>query len=99
LPETTDATTEKVTITYRNDGFEQSSYSVKKGVQVVIVNDSSQTLEFASDDHPTHLENKELNLDPIKPGGTLTFTPATAGSWGIHDHLNASKTTTLVVSE
>lgn len=90
---------EAVVIRYTNNGFDQPSYTVKKGQPVRVVNESSRTLEFSSDSHPTHQLNDELNLRPLKPGEEESFTPQETGSWGIHDHLKAGETTTLVVED
>jgi plastocyanin len=90
-------TTASVTITYNDGGFDKDSYTVTSGSSVTLVNNSSRTLEFASDEHPTHRENTELNLSALKAGEKLTFAPAKSGTWSIHDHLDASKTATLVV--
>lgn len=89
----------EVVIRYTDAGFEQSSYTVTKGQLVKVINESSRTLEFSSDSHPTHQLNDELNLLPMEPGEEMYFTPEKVGSWGIHDHLKASETTTLVVEE
>ncbi len=92
-----DATTEGVEIVYTDDGFAESSYTVAAGSTVTVKNDSSSDLQFSSDDHPSHLENSELNQAVLASGQSQQFTVSETGTWGIHDHLNASNTTTLVV--
>jgi plastocyanin len=86
-----------VTITFSQNGFDKDSYTVKAGEPVTLTNTSSNTLEFASADHPTHRSNPELNLAPLSPGKSMSFTPSKTGTWHIHDHLDPNKTTTLVV--
>ncbi len=87
------------TITFTDDGFSPNSYTVKKGTVVTVKNNSSESMQFSSDDHPQHQENSELNLSVIQAGQSGTFTPTTVGTWGFHDHLNERRTGTLVVTE
>lgn len=89
---------ESAVITYDGNTFSPSELTVKTGTVVTVKNGSSQTLDFASDDHPTHRINSELNVGEIEPGQTATFT-AKAGTWGYHDHLNDSATGTLTVED
>lgn len=91
------ATNTSITIVYTNSGFSPNSYTVKAGSTVKVENKSSSSLQFSSADHPTHREETELNLAAVEPGGSITFTPTKTGTWGFHDHLNASNTGTLIV--
>jgi len=79
-----------VTITYDGNEFAPASVTVKVGDVVKIINNSENVLYFASDEHPTHLDNSELNVGDIEPGSIATFTVSSAGTWGYHDHYNAS---------
>lgn len=88
---------ESVTITYTNNGFSPRSYTVKAGGTVTVRNDSDQVLDFASDPHPVHTDNLDLNAGVISPGQSKTFTPTRTGEWGIHNHENDSHTGTLTV--
>ncbi|HCR56087.1 TPA: hypothetical protein DIV49_03870 [Candidatus Saccharibacteria bacterium] len=88
---------ESVEIIFTDDGFEKSVYGVKSGGEVTVKNNSSGDLQFSSDDHPTHLDDTELNLDVLAAGESTTFSPETTGTWGVHDHLHDQFTTTLVV--
>lgn len=97
--DTTTDTKNEVVILYLNDGFDKPSYTVKKGQTVRVVNQSTRSMQFSSDDHPTHLLNPELNLDTLIADSVTTFKPEKVGSWGIHDHLSPDKTTTLIVTE
>jgi hypothetical protein len=54
-------------------------------------------LEFSSDDHPTHREHIEMNLDVLKPGESATFKPAGKGTYKFHDHLHAQYDGTLII--
>lgn len=96
---TTTDTKNEVVILYLNDGFDKQSYTVKKGQTVRVVNQSTRSMQFSSDNHPTHLLNPELNLDTLIADSVTTFKPEKVGSWGIHDHLSPEMTTTLIVTE
>lgn len=92
-------TAETATITYTDQGFSPSSLTVKAGATIRVVNNASDALEFSSDNHPTHLNNSELNMDVLNTGETGTFTVTKTGEYGFHDHLNASNEGTLTVTE
>ncbi len=88
--------TETAVITYTDSGFSPSSLTVKAGTVITVQNSSSKTLDFASDDHPSHKINSELNVGDIPPGESGTFTPK-VGMWGYHNHLDASDTGQVIV--
>ena len=85
------------TITYTNDGFSPSTITVSAGTTITIKNDSSKSLQFASNDHPTHTKNPELNGSTIDAGQSQTITVTQTGTNGYHNHLNPSDTGTIVV--
>ncbi len=87
---------EGASITYNGSSFTPSTQTVKAGTIVTVQNNSSSTLDFASNDHPTHKINSELNVGDIAPGESGSFT-ARAGTWGFHDHDNADATGTITV--
>lgn len=87
----------KTTIIFTNDGFTPSEYTSKAGEAVTVKNDSSQRLQFSSDDHPTHRIHPEINLTTLAPGESATITPGGAGVYHFHDHIDDSKTGTLTV--
>lgn len=86
-----------VTIVFTDQGFEKSSYTVKKGQSVKVENMSTTQLQFSSDDHPTHTEDPELNLAVLQPGQSASFTPTTVGGHDFHDHLQSQYAGTLTV--
>lgn len=86
-----------VTIAYTDGGFEPSSVTVKAGDAVRIENKSSLPLSFNSDDHPAHTEQGELNVGDVPKGGSREFTVTKTGTWGFHNHENASHTGRLIV--
>lgn len=90
---------ERVTIVFTANGFEPSELTVKKGTIITITNNASSDVQFSSDDHPSHLENSEMNLKVLSPGESTSYTPQKAGKWGFHDHLNDTKTGTITVTE
>ncbi len=84
-------------ITYSDSGFSPSTITIKAGETVTVKNTSSRTIEFDSDPHPVHTDNRELNEGSIEPGKSGTVTISEAGTWGYHDHLDSSQTGTIVV--
>jgi hypothetical protein len=88
-----------LTINYSDSGFERNNYTVRVGETITVKNNSKRSMQFSSDDHPTHLLNPQLNLDVLSPGQSATIRVAKAGNWGAHDHLDPSKTTRLIVTE
>jgi hypothetical protein len=87
---------QSATITYTDSGF-SSGLVVAAGTQLTIRNNSSGTLQFQSNPHPTHDANQELNVGSIAPGGSETITLSNKGTWGYHNHLNDSHTGTIIV--
>lgn len=88
-----------VTIIFTDDGFSSATYTVRKGEVVTVTNKSSMELQFSSDNHPTHTQEPELNMDVLAPGQSGTFTPTEVGTWTFHDHINSQFTGTLKVTE
>jgi plastocyanin len=80
------------TITYADEGFTPAVTTIKSGETIRIVNNSSDPLELDSDPHPAHTDNRELNVGMVAPGQSKTFTLTAKGTWGIHNHLDASNT-------
>lgn len=91
------SSSETATITFTDSGFSPSTLTVKSGTVVTVVNNSSQSLQFSSDDHPTHREDPEINMDVLASGEKGTFTATTTGTHSFHDHLDDSKVGTLIV--
>ena len=87
------------TITFTDSGFTPNKLTVKKGTVVTVKNTSSKSVQFSSDDHPTHREDPEINLKTLAAGESATFTAQTVGTHGYHDHINDELVGTLVVTE
>lgn len=85
------------TIIYSNDGYSPATTTVKTGDTVVIKNDSSRAMQFDSDPHPAHTDNEELNVGVVEPGESMSFVVKRTGTFGYHNHLNASDTGTIIV--
>ncbi len=85
------------TITYNGSTFSITKNTIKSGDKVKVVNSSRVDLEFDSDPHPVHTDNKELNVNLVAPGESKTFSINKAGTWGFHNHLNASQRGSITV--
>jgi plastocyanin len=86
-----------VTITYNGSSFSLSGTSIKSGESVKVINSSSKGLDFYSDPHPVHTDDPELNAGDIASGQSKTFKLTTKGTWGFHNHLNASQNGKITV--
>lgn len=87
----------EATITYSDSGYSPSSITVKAGDKVIIKNISSRNMQFDSDPHPAHTTNPELNIGTVPPGQEMSFIVDTKGTFGYHNHLNASQKGTIIV--
>jgi plastocyanin len=97
--ENTPQTESAATITYTDSGFDPSTTTVKKGSTITVTNKSTKDVKFSSADHPTHQKQPELNMETLKPGESGTITVTKVGTWGFHDHIDASMTGMIVVTE
>ncbi|MCR4324062.1 MAG: cupredoxin domain-containing protein [Candidatus Curtissbacteria bacterium] len=92
---------QSITIAMTDSGFSSQSAKVKSGGTINWVNNSSATIQVASDPHPTHTANREITNGQVTivlaPGESSSVTVTKTGSWGYHDHLNASTKGTVVV--
>lgn len=94
-----EANGETAGIVYTDSGFEPKTLTVSKGTVVTVKNDSSKRVQFSSGDHPTHHNNPEMNLRELKPGESAAFTALTVGEHSFHDHIDATMTGVLTVTE
>lgn len=94
-----DANEQSTVITFQEGGFSPREVTVAKGTTVTVKNNSSNRLQFSSDDHPTHRINQGMNLPVLAPGESDTFTAEEVGEWGFHDHIDASFTGMITVVE
>ncbi len=99
------------TITYNGDSFSPQQVTIKKGGTVKWVNSSGHSMWVASAQHPSHTvysgtareahcpDASGTAFDQCQPGGDYSFTFTKTGTWGYHDHLNASLFGKVVVVE
>lgn len=95
--DTVTPTGSEAVITYSDSGYSPSSVTVKAGDKVIIKNTSSRSMQFDSDPHPAHTTNPELNVGAVSPGQEMSFVVDTKGTFGYHNHLNASQKGTIIV--
>lgn len=97
-------------VTYSDSGYAPASVTIKKGDMVRFVNNSNREMWPASAIHPTHAVYPQKSASDclgssfdackaVPPGGSWEFTLSEIGTWRYHDHLSASKTGTIVVTE
>ena len=102
---------EKVVV-YSASSFSPSEIRIKAGDTVSFRNENSLPFWPGSALHPTHAVYDGTTFDAhcaegatpsfdacreIEPGGGWSFVFNKVGSWKYHDHLNASRTGTIVV--
>lgn len=99
-PESTTLTEETLEVEYTTDGFLPKSVTVKNGETVKFVNQSGSPMSVASDPHPTHTILPELDQYKSDARGKdeYEFTFTKVGSWGYHNHMNATDKGTVVVT-
>lgn len=85
------------TITYSNSGFDPSLITIASGGKLTIQNNSNIVLDFASDPHPQHTCNPQLNAGNINPGSSKTITLTTVITCGVHNHLRPGDKSTVAV--
>lgn len=105
--------TPNTTVTYSDQGFSPSSITVALGTTVTFVNQSTNDMWIASAMHPTHTvyggtslsqhcpDTDNSAFDECKgdaPGNSFSFTFNKEGVWKYHDHLDASKFGTIIVT-
>lgn len=86
-------TTPPNTVNINGMTFTPSTLTVKVGTKVTWKNNDGVTHTVTSDDG-TSFDSGSLNS-----GGTFSFTPAAAGTYGYHCTIHAGMTATLVVTE
>lgn len=90
-----------ITISFSDSGVTPLATTVKSGENVIWLNESSKTIQVASNSHPTHTENRELtngeSVISVESGASATVTLTKTGTWGFHDHLNPKMEGSVVV--
>ena len=85
------------TIMLTQDGFSPSTITIQKGDSISWVNKSGKDATVNSDPHPTHTLYPPLNVGRFANGETLTLTFDATGTYGYHNHLDASQKGTILV--
>jgi len=87
-------------VVYDGTKFSPASLTIKQGDIVVFKNQSDGPFRVASDPHPTHSNYPEFDSKTaIAAGSSFEFKFTKIGTWGYHDHLNASATGTIKVTK
>ncbi len=99
--ETNAGTRGEKTVAYDAQGFSPKTITIKKGETVVWRNQTGKPASVASAVHPTHLLYPEFDQYKTDQRGKDEFRFAfeKVGTWRYHDHLNASMTGTVIVTE
>lgn len=79
------------------NGFEPATLTVKAGTNVIWTNNSGDVTNVSSANHPTHLRFPFLNLGSFENGQTVSVVFEESGTFLYHDHLNPSRTGTVIV--
>lgn len=90
----------KTSVSYGTGGFVPNTVTVKKGTTVVWTNQSQGGMWVASAVHPTHQLLPGFDqLKSVAAAGTYEYTFVKVGTWKYHNHVAASDTGTVVVTE
>ncbi len=86
-------------ISYTNNCYTPANRTIKKGDTIKFINNSTRSMEPASDDHPSHTIYSAFDANnDIAPSGTYSFTFTKVGTWGYHDHNKPSCMGTITVT-
>lgn len=88
---------EPVTVTLDETGFSPKDVTVEAGTRIIWINKSAKDATVSSADHPTHQLYTRLNLGEFGSGSSVQLVFDEAGTYGYHNHLNASQTGTVTV--
>jgi plastocyanin len=108
--ETTD-NTENYTVYLTESGFQPSELTIQQGETVTWVNNASNSMWVASDQHPSHNnyagsalyqhcqggDQTEAAFDQCSSGGEFSFTFEKTGEWSYHNHERAVQGGTITV--
>lgn len=93
----------EVTLVYdAGENFAPQCMTINSGTTVTYRNESKFALDVGADPHPSHTGNREVSKEefelPIEPnGGTANTVMTKTGTFGLHNHENASATATIIV--
>ena len=84
-------------VTLTSSGFDPKTVTVKAGTRVIWLNKSAAPATVNSAVHPTHQVYPTLNLGEFPDGSSVQLVFSKPGKYTYHDHLNPSRTGTVVV--
>lgn len=98
----------QVLVTYTENGFEPKTVNINKGDTVRFMDQSTNGMWVASNNHPTHSLYPEKSASDcagssfdtcrvLKAGEFWEFTFNKVGTWRYHNHMNPSDEGTVVV--
>jgi plastocyanin len=77
------------------NGFEPKTITIKSGESIFF--DNTIRMEIASDPHPSHTNNPELNSTLVAAGKGDLIKLTRKGTFGFHNHLNPAQRGTVIV--
>lgn len=87
-----------VAVSITDEAFEPATVNISVGDTVVFTNNGQALHWPASDPHPTHTNYSKFDAKKgIATGETYSYTFTEAGTYGMHDHLNAKVKGTIIV--
>lgn len=91
------AVNEQNMVTLTQNGYSPAIITVKTGTKVTWINKSGIDATVSSDPHPTHTDYPPLNLGKFSDGATHSLVFDKPGTYGYHNHFNASEKGTVIV--
>ncbi|MDB4978055.1 MAG: S-layer protein [Candidatus Peribacteria bacterium] len=86
------------TVAYTDKGFSPGTIEVTAGSSVTFQNNSTKALLVASDPHPVHTDDLELNAqNSIKAGESVLLTLTKKGTFGFHNHFIPADRGTITI--
>lgn len=90
----------RTVVTFTDTGFAPETVTVKQGVTVTFVNESTKGMWVASAVHPTHQLLPGFDqLASVGNGGTYEYAFVKVGTWKYHNHVNPTETGTVMVTQ
>ena len=91
---------ERKVVTYTDSGFAPQVLTVKQGVTVTFVNESSRGMWVASAVHPTHQLLPGFDqLSTAAKGATYEYVFVKVGTWKYHNHVSPADNGSVVVTQ
>lgn len=78
-------------------GYSPAVLSISVGDTVTWTYTGDKSSNVSSDPHPEHTDYSPLNLGMFKAGATQSLTFDQPGTYGYHNHFNASQVGTIIV--